>query len=297
MSILDAAVLGVAVALAQPDQPSTLTTLTVPRLEERLAALTPSDPRGYLMLAEEVAYEADDPTQIELARTLYALAFEHDRRHNWSAGVGASACVGLAAIARVESEQRWLSAMASRLDRRYAAPEWMRGRDEALRSEIALAAAEAMGEARAGQGIRARELLRRPGVREALERYGRLVGLAGAGSVLWNTERYADAWPCPECRNERAVFVPGTDPPSYRLCATCRGDPGPQMSAAELIDQLRLESRLLEGVHRSWAAQLAVDGGAPLRDLDPETFAASLGVDPDRSLWRGGAWVRPGPEE
>ncbi|MCW5775329.1 MAG: hypothetical protein KIS87_02640 [Phycisphaeraceae bacterium] len=296
MSTLIAATIAVTVALAQPEQAGPLATLPLPRLEARLVALTPSDPRGYLLLAEEVAYEADGPGQIELARTLYALAFEHDRRRNWSAGVGACASMGLAAIARVDSEQRWLAAMASRLDRRYAAPEWMRGRDEALRSEIALAAAEAMGEARAGQGIRARELLRRPGVREALERYGRLVGLGGAGSVLWNTERYAAAWPCPECRNERAVFVPGTDPPSYRVCATCRGDPGPQMSAAELIDQLRLESRLLEGVHRSWAAQLAVDGGAPLRDLDPETFAASLGVDAERCLWRGGTWVRPGAE-
>ena len=46
--------------------------------------------------------------------------------------------------------------------------------------------------------------------------------------------------------------------------------PGPQLSEEELIAQLRFEAVLLNGIQRSWSAQMVVDLGATLRDPDPE---------------------------
>jgi hypothetical protein len=94
---------------------------------------------------------------------------------------------------------------------------------------------------------------------------------------------------CSECKNRR--FIKSQQ--GVRLCPTCGGKPGPKLSQQELLYQLRLESSLLHGVQRSWIAQTVVDGGAPLRDLDPDELAATYRIDPARTRWRNGAWESP----
>jgi hypothetical protein len=63
------------------------------------------------------------------------------------------------------------------------------------------------------------------------------------------------------------------------------------MSEGMFLAQLRFEAILLQGSQRSWAAQLATDHGAPLRDTDPSTLPVVFEVDPDKVLWREGQWV------
>ena len=64
--------------------------------------------------------------------------------------------------------------------------------------------------------------------------------------------------------------------------------------------QLRLEARLLHGVQRSWAAQLAADHGLPLDDPDPDELSKVLGFDSHAFIFKDGGWYRvdgtqPGP--
>ena len=260
-------------------------------MESRLTELAPANPEAYLLLGEEILDEAIDRRQTELARTLFVLAVELDRAHQGGSWVAPSACVALASMTRVEGDRRWLLAIAARLDRRYAPQALAIGLDGQQAEPPGLAAAEALGLARSGQGLRARELLADGGVRALLGEFGTLLGFTAASGAIWQVDQWAARWPCPECGNERVVFRPDTDPPSYRECYTCRGNPGPDLSTREIIDHLRLESRLLDGIHRSWAAQLAIDRGTPLRDPLPEEIAPALGVNPRLCVWRDGAWA------
>lgn len=259
-------------------------------LTERLRALEPSDPGAYFRLGEEVLALAGSKEEEELARELFGLAFELDRVDGAPTWIAPSSCLALASMARLESDERWLRALANRIDPRYAAPAWRSAEASRGVSSAAMATAEAVGEARAGNGIQARTLLDKPGVRETLLRYGRLLGFSSASGALWQVEKWATEWPCRECGNQRVVFRPDTEPPSYRECYTCRGDPGPRLSREQLIAQLRFESRLLAGISRSWGAQLALDMGAPLREPTVEELGAVLEVSAERPYWRGG-WV------
>lgn len=259
-------------------------------ITDRLAQLKPSDPEGYFRLGEEVIDDLTSKPEEELATQLFSLAYELDRARGTSSWIAPSSCIALASIARLETDERWLRALASRLDPDYASPAWRRGDAGGAVSDAALNAAEAVGEARAGDGIQARDLLDKPGVRELIQRYGRLLGYSSASGALWQIEKWAAEWPCKECGNERVVFRPDTDPPSYRECYTCRGNPGPVLTKEQLVSQLRFESRLLHGISRSWGAQLALDYAAPLRDPDPDELAEVMGVDAHLAYWRDG-WV------
>lgn len=257
----------------------------------RLTALTPEHPEEYVALAEEVADASAEPGEDELARTLYALAYEIARAKLATAPLAASACLGLASLERLEPERRWLFAVGAAIDPRYARTDWAVAASASPSDETAFEAATVLGLARAGEGLQARKLLDQPGVRDLLidyERVGAATGAKGAFSAL---ERAIAEWPCPQCRNERAITRPGPTAPETRMCPTCRGDPGPRLSPDDFLIQLRFEAILLRGVQRSWAAQVAVDMGAPLRDPDPEQLAAAYGVDAKRPYWREGQWV------
>ncbi|MFG0259878.1 MAG: hypothetical protein ACF8LK_05940 [Phycisphaerales bacterium JB041] len=261
----------------------------------RLEALEPGDAEPYFLLGEEIVDLAPTKTGETLARELFALAFELDRRDGTPTWIAPSSCIALASIARLESDERWLRAIANRTDPRYAPAPWrLAGTDARGVSSAAFAAAETVGETRAGNGIQARALLEKPGVRELLLRYGRMLGFSASTGAAWQIELWAGDWPCRECGNERVVFRPNTEPPSYRECYTCRGNPGPKLSTPEIVAQLRFESRLLQGISRSWGAQLAIDLAAPLREPVPDELAAVLGVDAGRPYWRGGWVSRPG---
>jgi len=263
-------------------------------LRARLEALSPSDPRAYFELGEEIADAASNPATLQLARRLYVLALYLDRARAGQR-LSASACLALADLATRERDRRWLRSLAGTLDQRLAGPAWVRSAEARASSQAGYGAATALGLVRSGDGVRARRALADPAVRALLRSYERLLDPAALPGAMRVLEREADRWPCPECHNQRIVRRLGSGrEPLYRPCTNCAGNPGPAMSVAALIAHLRLESQLLSGVQRSWSAQVAADRGAPLRDPDPSDVAPAFGIDPARSVYRNGEWVEPG---
>lgn len=258
---------------------------------DRLVLLSPSDPDAYFLLGEEVAAEAASDRDLgELATHLYVVAFELDRRRP-APRLGASVCLGLADLARVERDRNWLIALARTIDRRYATPDWSGGTSAPVSDEIAYRAATALSLVRAGRGPEARRLLEDPQVRSLLVRNERLMHPRALTGMFDRVERDAGLWPCPECGNERVTTTRINDSVQTSRCNTCLGDPGPDYGMDTLIAQLRFEQWLLEGVNRSWSAQMMTDGGLPLRDPDADELAPTLDVDPTLVYWRDGAWV------
>ncbi len=260
-------------------------------IESRLAALTPEHPGSYFLVAEDVADTADDEPRTQLARTLYVLAFELDRKRGGGTSLAAASALAIAKIERLERDKRWLTAIASAVDRRYSLPDWNVGATQSISDETAFKAATVLGLARAGEGREARRVIDQPGVRDVLKRYERAIGTTGQTGALSRLEKYMQSWPCPECGNARTVSKPGEKGVEIRLCPTCRGNPGPRLDEEEYIAQLRFEAALLNGIQRSWAAQVVVDQGAPLRDPDLDEVAPTYGVDVSKPYWRRGQWV------
>jgi len=271
--------------------------LSARAIEERLAALDPAKPWGYLELGEDVAAQATTPQSRTLARTLFVLAYETARKappdprgKTAGADIRVSVCLALATLSGDESEQRWLRAIASSLG--WNGPQSAAasaGQPLAI-DPAALDLASALGLIRIGEGRRAAKLLEKPEVSQLLDRTERLLSPAGLTGGASRIKRLMAEWPnCTECKNRR--FVKTQD--GVRLCPRCGGKPGPKLPQQELLYQLRLESSLLRGVQRSWVAQSVVDGGAPLRDLDPDELAATYRVEPSKTLWRNGVWVAP----
>jgi hypothetical protein len=264
----------------------------IERFKSRLEALQPSNPEAYYLLGEEVADQAADPGARRLAEELYVLSYDLAATHPERPGrasLQAGACVALADHVRIDRDRRWLIALARTLDPRRIPPEWLARQAPATTDSAAYQVATVMGLVRSGDGGQARQLLQRPEVKAAFDAYDRLmvnIGIRGGASGII---REAERWPCRECQNER-VIKKGS-PPEYRICPTCQGDPGPELSGADFIAQLRFESLILQGAQRSWAAQVAADSGAPLTDPDAGGLAAAFDVDPTLVLWRDGHWV------
>ncbi|MEQ8845494.1 MAG: hypothetical protein RIB58_11630 [Phycisphaerales bacterium] len=267
----------------------------VPRLRERLAALDAADAMAYLELAEEVASETGSPEDRDLARQLYAIAYDLERSTRARPEVLAGACLGLAALETSDEGSAWLFAVASLLDPRSARGTGAGFGAVAVAPDVALDAANALGLARAGEGRRAARLYEDPQVRDVFERYGELLGGSGGLSGLSRFERALRDWPDLECGGSRVITRRGEDGVETLICPTCRGNPGPPLSEQEFLAHLRFESRLLRGIHQSWGAQVAADGGAPLLDPDPdrvpELLAARYGVDPSARIWQDGQWT------
>lgn len=277
-------------AAPQPSSPAPLPTW----LTDRLAELRPAEPQGYFLLGEEVADAASaDPALLPTARTLFVLSLELDRRRGGSA-LASSACLALADLERKDSDRRWLRALASSLDRRYAATDWSVSAGRTAPDETAYKAASTLGLVRAGEGKMAEKLFNEAGVASMLTEFERMIGTTEATGALHRLSKAMQVWPCPECGNERILWGPGESGPQARLCPSCGGNPGPRMSEEEFIAQLRFEAMLLSGIQRSWAAQVVTDQGAPLRDPDPSELAPIYSVDPSRTLWRHGRWTAPG---
>ncbi len=274
----------------EPTPPGTNRLIGImPDIEQRLAALEPGHPEAYLELGEEVlALGADD-----LARRLFALAYELARTGGQDPATQTSACIALADTARFERERRWLWSIARLIEPRYNMPDWGRTTRQDITPRAALRAATTLGLLRAGEGNRARELLRDPAVRDVFTRYAGLLTGTGPGDVLSILDEQADRWPCPECRNDRVVRTTRDGQTVSVRCFTCRGNPGWELGEQGFLSTLRFESRVLAGVQRSWGAQLAADLAEPLRDPDPAAVCPAVGIDPSRSVYRDGAWVKP----
>lgn len=286
---MNLAALVIAGVLAAGGQPEGASDFEAP-WADRLAALSPDDVQAYYRLGEEIADVAVKPEEVDLARRLYVIAFTLDGKRGRTS-LSASVCLAMAQIERLESRKAWLEALAGTIDARYAANVWFEPARGDVDAELALKVATVMGYARSGEGVLAKRVLDEPGVRSVLEEYESLLGKTGFKGGYVRLMDYINSWPCPECGNERIVPVQGTDPIRYRVCFTCNGNPGPKLDSDELISQLRFESRLLAGIQRSWAAQVAADLGEPLRDPNPSDLAYVLGIDPTLVYWRDGKWV------
>lgn len=261
-------------------------------LRQRLEKLTPDRPEDYFLLAEDVSDGADDEPRIQLARTLFVLAFELDRKKGGGTALAASCALGLAKVERLDRDKRWLIAIATAVDRRYALPDWNVSAAPLISDETAYKAATVLGLARSGEGREARRIWDQPGVADVLRRYERAIGNTGQTGALSRLDKAVQQWPCPECGNARAVNKPGErGGVEVRLCPTCRGNPGPKLTEDEYFSQLRFEALLLEGIQRSWAAQVVVDQGAPLRDPDLDEVAPTFGVEVGKPYWREGRWI------
>jgi len=266
-------------------------------LEDRLAALDPSVPEDYYTLGEEIVAEASVDTDFALAQRLYVLTIVLASERPAGATLAASACVALADISRAESDRRALWSIARTLDARYGVRDWSRSTEVAVTDDLAYDTATTLGRIRAGWGTTVLSDLRRPDVQNLMLRYSALMTGSIKQNVLPELERQAQAWPCPECRNERIVTKRHTGQVERRLCYTCGGNPGPELTVQQLIGQLRFESFLLDSRQRSWGAQVAADLGEPLRDADLSILPLRFGVDPELTLYRGGEWVSPEESE
>ncbi len=259
----------------------------VPRIAQRLDALTPATPRAYFELGEEVASEAADDLDRRLVRQLYVLAFELDRRSKFSdPTLSGSVCLALAAIAETDDEKRWLTALAETLAPE-GTPDMRRIKASAAsRDPSAFDLATMFSFVRVGEGRRADKILAKPGVSRLLDKVDKLLlPIVGGASEV---RKHIDEWPvCPQCRGHRSI----KDGTGVHLCPTCHGTPGPTLTHDELVGQIRTESVLLSGQQRSWAGQIIADGGAMLRELDPAELTATYSVDAARPLWRTGVWV------
>ncbi len=274
---------------ATPEEPLFTPVPLKVRYADRLAALRPSNPEGYYLLGEEAADAAFDATGRQLAVELFVLAVHLDLQQQGIHATAAAACIGLASLTPSTRDQRWLVFMARTLDARRSPPPWLAQQAPETQESAGYQIATMLGYVRSGDGVPARHLLDNPEVRSAFESYDSMLSYLGGGNV--NTIlRQAQRWPCPECGNERAVRRPG-NPPEYRECPICHGDPGPEMSEREFLGQLTFEALLLQGTQRSWAAQIATDGGEPLRDADPAAIAQAYSMDTRQVLWRDGRWV------
>lgn len=262
----------------------------------RLEALTPDRPVAYFELAEEVLAGGVSTGSRDLAVELLVLAYELDRIDGGTAQTAASAAIALASMPGSYSTRQWLLATAERLDPRQRPPAWLRPPHIETEESNGYQIAVALGLVRSGQGGLARQVLARPdvaGAVEAMDRTLRMMGLTGGTDGL---KREAQRWPCRECGNERIVRKVVGGAPEYHICSNCGGMPGPRLTRGELASQLRIESLLLTGRQRAWAAQIATDGGAPLLDPDPASLADMYRIDVTKALFRDGDWVSPAPK-
>lgn len=252
-------------------------------LGTRLEALSPEAPLAYFLLAEEVASE--QPEEHDLARTLYVLAFELERRREPAGPLAPGVCLALADISRSDEERLWLRSLAGAMSLRGAS--WTSLEPEEPPAADAFTLAEALGQYRAGENRRALDLLESPGVARLFEEWAAPLP-GGTARIL--DELRAEAQ-CRRCRNKRVTSA--GEPEVFEICSTCAGDPGPDLTDAELIEHLRVESALLRGAGSTWSAQLALDRARPLRDIDPAELAPWFRVDPAKTLFRNGAWTEP----
>ena len=258
----------------------------------RLETLDGREALPYFELAEEVADAASTIEEVSLAQRLFVLAFELDRARTGGKGgpLAASSCLGLASLSRREPERRWLVALAGQIDPRHATPPWLAAEHGSTDARIAAQLSTALGLLRAGEGTQAGQTLADPAVKALLARYERLLSDSGISGLSQQLSLEANRWPCPDCANSRAVKRTGKAG-DVRLCPTCTGNPGPKLTDDQLIAQLRLESLLLSGIHRSWGAQIGSDNGEPLRDTDVAELAPTFGIDPTRPLYKNGVWA------
>lgn len=272
-----------------PREPSTAAVTEV--FAARLAELRPSDPAAYLALAEDLLPLPTTPASRDLVVQLLVLAYELDRTDGGQNQTAASAAIALASLPTARHSRDWLFATAKRLDPRHSTPRWLALEEAETEQSNGYQIAVGMGFVRSGWGSLAKQVFDRPDVAASLEAFDRTLKMMGITGGADGLRREAERWPCRECSNERIVRRSNGSTAEYRICPNCGGLPGPRLTPGEFVAHLRSESLLLSGHPRSWAAQIASDGGAALLDPDPASLAEMFRVDASRSLFRDGRWV------
>lgn len=300
--------------LAGHKQPSlAIDQLPIRGLAARLTALDPVAPERYLQLAEELAAETHLREARELARQLFARAFELDRRlaaaGSSDGSLARSAALGLASLEVNPDRAAWITACARLVGVQGGLPELDRTRKSAapalLTPIVAADLGSALALARSAEGRQAERFLARPGVRAALEVWEDVLSQGTRSNLSGQVNTWMQQWPkCRTCSNRR--FLPGSGntaggskradddsrPPAV-LCSQCKGNPGPNLSGEQLTDLVRGEALLLRGVYRSWAAQILVDGSSAYRPPRPERLLTELGIDAQAMVYRGKGWSKP----
>ena len=273
-------------AMSAPAQPEA-------QVADRLVALDPSQPTDYFELGEELADIAQTPEMVDLARRLLILSFELSEADPAASWIRPSACIALAHLERAEGRDRWLRALATRLDTRYGTRSWDRTGEPEANAQVRLQLAEFVGLVRSGDGPLAKQRLDSPGVTALADEYRDLVigGLAPVSIARLRTE--AEVWPCPECGNSRSVVDPNDRQTGRILCPTCRGNPGPVLAPAELAGSVAFEAVVLRADAQTWSAETAIGRVGPLRDPDPAELPVFYGIDTRKSIYRDGAWIAP----
>ena len=226
----------------------------------RLEALSPTQPAGYLELAEEVADYSQDAQSRMLARQLFSLAggLDPDR-------LGASAALGIKAIEDQQTPEgrvaalRWM-ASSQRWSHFPRADESQAHEGVvSVGSAVRLGAVEALVQYRRGFGRRAIERIKKPQVREYFESIMR--------SIPGGIEEFDRL---------SAVYVSGDPPP---------------LSPETMMALLRLEHALLSPKSTRWSDALAIGRGGPTYDAPLGTAEEVFGVDSSRNRWTPSGWA------
>lgn len=265
-------------------------------LERQLERLEPGDAESYFRLGEDAA----DLGRRLLAQRLFVLAAS-----SRPAGYGRSSCLALADLADDLIERRRLIGVARMFPAAPGAPRLtLDGADDRVRRQAAASVSAMLGFYRRGEGARALKSLQMNDLTEdMLEDYGRSVGRIS--EVL----EYVNTHPrCPTCRGlliirhaagDQGILIdlgpsrPGSGK-HFRLCTTCLGVWGPEITAEKVDRMLQFESALLAGKGETWSSQFEMDGGRVRPILDPAHLARSLNIDPTLDIYRNGQWVASG---
>lgn len=253
---------------------------------DRLAAMAPEDAEGYLLLAEEMLDAGNDARVRRLATELLVHALTQGSGSG-DTSTASSAALALADIAPDPQSRRALRALARTLEPRLAPATWNAPRQAANAGSTDYQIAVAIGNTRSGLGQYVRQSLRKPEISTRADAASPLleqIGLAGGRDWIESKSRN---WPCPECSNTLIVRR-GNE---RRLCGTCKGMPGPQLSAQEMVASLRAELFLLRGDEGEWSRQLLIDGGEPLQMLDVSSVSRLFNVDTRKPYFRAGKWT------
>ena len=263
----------------------------LPSLEQRLESLDPAQPNDYLDLAEEVAAESFTESDIRLAQRLAVHASRLSRAEPATETMQTSALLLLIDLEDPGPRRDALLGILAQVDATTPIQRLVRRPPPSGDADLRLEAAVAVGAVRAGDGHAARQRLEDQRVAAVLDGFAGVYPAASGRPLAAYLASLAEDWPCPECGNDGAR----TNRERRReleLCPNCRGDPGPVGAIAARVALLRLEAALLSGEATAWSRRLNASS-APARVVLPGDLAALYAVDPDATVFRDGAWVRP----
>lgn len=224
--------------------------LAVPPLAERMSALDPAKPLGYLEAGEDAARDGE----LELARQLFrrcgALAAAAGQP-----GMAASAALGMASLEDPSGSDggwaRW-RALA-----RMLAPDRVSDAARIAPDADRLRFAELLSHYRAGRALQAQRLGRDPACEALAREWGSMLPGGGEGFI--------------------------------RACTGLSASAPPQLSPRQADQLLAVEAALLARSPRA-LDELRCGRASTLPEVDTREPARAFGIDDASWWWRGGRW-------